>query len=446
MGAALADDHAYRRMSELCDGIGNRLSGSEALDRAIAWAAGAMREDGLVNVRLQPVMIPHWVRGEEHAEMVSPDPQPLAMLGLGRSVATPPGGITARVIVVSSFGALDSLPADQVRGRIVLYDVPFTTYGETVRYRTSGAEHAARRGAVAALVRTVGPASLRSPHTGAMAAYGDTLPKIPAAAVSIEDAEMIHRLTARGVAVEVHLEMGAHTEPDVRSSNVIGEVRGRERPEEIVVVGGHLDSWDVGQGAQDDGAGCVLAMEAVRLMQRLGLHPRRTVRCVLWVNEENGSRGARAYADSLHGDVSHHVAAIESDGGAERPLGFLLGVHRVGTDSTDTARLASGLARLRELAPLFAGVGAGHMADGGGEADIGPLMTMGVPGISHRTVMEHYFDWHHSRADMLDKVDPVELRRNLAALAALVYLVADDPEPLAGRAPAAAHGAPPGTH
>jgi hypothetical protein len=383
MGAALADDHAYQRLSELCDGIGNRLSGSENLDRAVAWAAAAMREDGLANVRLQPVMIPHWVRGDEHAEIVFPHTEPLAMLGLGRSVATPPGGITARVVVVTSFDALDSLPADQVRGRIVLYDVPFTRYGETVRYRTNGAEHAARRGAVAALVRTVGPASLRSPHTGAMAAYGDTLP---------------------------------------------------------------LDSWDVGQGAQDDGAGCALAMETVRLMQRLGLHPRRTVRCVLWVNEENGGRGARAYADSLHGDVSRHVAAIESDGGAERPLGFLLGVHRVGSETTDSTRLAAGLTRLREIAPLFTGLGADHMADGGGEADIGPLMTMGVPGVSHRTVGEHYFDWHHSRADMLDKVDPVELRRNLAALAAFVYLVADDPEPLAGRLPTATHAPPLGTH
>ncbi|HUK63104.1 MAG TPA: M20/M25/M40 family metallo-hydrolase, partial [Dongiaceae bacterium] len=245
---------------------------------------------------------------------------------------------------------------------------------------------------------------------------------------------------------EVHLEMGAHTEPDARSNNVIGELRGRERPGEIVVIGGHLDSWDVGQGAQDDGAGCVLAMESVRLMQRLGLHPRRTVRCVLWVNEENGGRGGRAYADSLHGDVSQHVVAIESDGGAERPLGFMLGVHRPGSDSTDAARLAAGLARLRGLAPLFTGLGADHMSDGGGEADIGPLMTMGVAGISHRTVMEHYFDWHHSRADMLDKVDPVELRRNLAALAALVYLVADDPEPLAGRSPAVPRPAEPGTH
>jgi len=190
---------------------------------------------------------------------------------------------------------------------------------------------------------------------------------------------------------------------------------------------------DVGQGAQDDGAGCVLAMETLRLMKRLGLRPRRTVRCGQWVNEENGGR---AYADSLRGDVSRHVAAIESDGGAERPIGFQLGIHVPGSDSTDVSRTAVGLERLRAIAPLFAGLGADRMTDGGGEADIGPMMDLGVPGISHRTMGEHYFDWHHTRADMLDQVDPVELRRNVAALAALVYLVADMPEPLAGPSPA----------
>ncbi|MFI5372891.1 MAG: M20/M25/M40 family metallo-hydrolase [Candidatus Eisenbacteria bacterium] len=446
IGAGIGDDHAYLRLSQLCDGIGNRLSGSEALTRAVTWAAAAMREDGLDAVRLQPVMVPRWVRGDEHAEMVMPGPQPLAMLGLGRSDGTPPGGITADVVVVTSFGQLDSLPDAAVRGHIVLYDVPFTRYGDTVRYRWGGAEHAARRGAVAALVRSVGPVSLRTPHTGAMAAYGDTLPHVPAAAVSIEDAAMMHRLLDRGERVRVHLEMGAHTEPDVPSDNVIGELRGRERPDEIVVVGGHLDSWDVGQGAQDDGAGCVLAMETLRLMKRLGLRPRRTVRCVLWVNEENGGRGGRAYADSLRGDVSRHVAAIESDGGAERPIGFQLGVHHPGSDSTDASRMTVGLERLRAIAPLFAGLGADHMTDGGGEADIGPLMDLGVAGISHRTTGEHYFDWHHTRADMLDKVDPVELRRNVAALAALVYLVADMPEPLAGPSPARHAAKALGTH
>ena len=436
IGAALGDEHALLRLSQLCDGIGHRLSGSEQLDRAVAWAAASMREDGLDGVRLQPVMVPHWIRGEEHAEMVVPGPQALSILGLGRSVGTPPGGITADVVVVSGFDELDAMPDSALRGRIVLYDVPFKSYGETVRYRGEGADRASRHGAVAALVRSVGPVSLRTPHTGAMHPYADSLAHIPAAAVTIEDATMMHRLLARGERVRVHLEMGAKTLDDAPSHNVIGELRGRERPDEVVVVGGHLDSWDVGQGAQDDGGGCVISMEALRLMKRLGLRPRRTVRVVLWVNEENGLRGAQAYADSLHGDVSRHVAAIESDGGVERPVGFAISVHVPAADSVDRPRLARAVAVLRELAPVFAGLGADRMTDDGGDADISPLMALGVPGIAHRTTGEHYFDWHHTRADMLDKVDPVELRKNVAALAALVYLVADMPDRFGGPNPA----------
>ena len=425
IGAALASDHAYLRLSQLCDGIGNRLSGSEALDRAVAWAAGAMREDGLENVRLQPVMVPHWVRGEEHAEMVEPGPQKLSILGLGRSVGTPPGGITAEVVAVDSFAHLDALPDSAVRGRIVLYDVPFKSYGETVRYRGDGAMRAARRGAVAVLVRSVGPVSLRTPHTGALRAYPDTVEKIPAASVTIEDALMMHRLLKRGVRVRVHLEMNAQTLPDAMSHNVIGEIRGRERPDEVVVVGGHLDSWDVGQGAQDDGGGCIISMEALRLIKQLGLRPRRTVRCVLWVNEENGTRGAITYADSLGSTVSKHFAAVESDGGVERPVGFALGALKPGTDSTDAARVAPALKRLREISPLLAGLGADRITDGGSDADIGPLMKKGVIGIAHRTTGEHYFDWHHTQADMLDKVDPIELRKNVAAMAVLIYVLGE---------------------
>ncbi len=431
IGAALASDHAYLRLSQLCDGIGHRISGSPELDRAIAWAAASMREDGLERVRLQPAMVPHWVRGQEHAEMVEPGPQRLSMLGLGRSIATPPGGLTAEVVAVSSFAELDSLPADAVRGRIVLYDVPFTNYGETVRYRGSGANRAAARGAVAALVRSVGPVSLRTPHTGNMSAYVDSIPKIPGAAVSLEDASMIHRLLARGQRVRVHLEMEARMLPDTLSHNVIGEIRGRERPDEIVVVGGHIDSWDVGRGAQDDGAGCVISMEALRLIRKLGLRPRRTLRCVLWTNEENGGRGAQAYVDSLGATVGTHVAAVESDGGAERPTGFELGAYRIGTDSTDAPRAALAEARGREIGRLLAGLGAERIAGGGSDADIGPLMRKGVLGVAHRTTMEHYFDWHHTAADTPDKVDPIELRKNVAALAVMVFVLADMSEPLA---------------
>jgi carboxypeptidase Q len=441
IGAALASDHAALRFSQLCDGIGNRLSGSPALERAVTWAAASMREDGLEHVRIQAVTVPHWVRGPEHAEMVAPDTQRVAMLGLGGSVGTPAGGLTADVVVISSFAGLDSLPTDAVRGRIVLYDVPFTSYRETVRYRGEGANRAAARGAVAALVRSVASASLRSPHTGAMGAYVDSIPHIPSAAISVEDAQRIHRLTLRGEHVRVHLEMNARTLPEARSYNVIGELRGREKPDEIVVLGGHLDSWDVGQGAQDDGGGVIVSLESVYLMKKLGLRPRRTVRCVFWTNEENGTRGARAYADSAKGEVERHVAAVESDGGVERPLGFEVGVLRAGTNESDTTLTARAVQQLAGIAPLLAGIGANLVRAGGGEADIGPLMRRGVPGISVRTTMDHYFDWHHSEADMLDKVDPVELRKNVAAMAVLVYVLADQPQTLprgAAAAPAAA--------
>jgi carboxypeptidase Q len=393
-----------------------------------------MKADGLDRVRLQPVKVPVWVRGDERAEIVEPGPHTLSILGLGRSVGTPPGGITADVIVVNDFAHLDSLPEEQVRNKIVLYDVPFTNYGETVKYRGQGALRAARRGAVAALVRSVGPVSLRTPHTGSLSNYVDSLPKIPSAAVTIEDAAMMRRLTARGQRGRGHLEMGAHTRPDTISHNVIGEIRGREKPDEIVVIGGHLDSWDVGQGAHDDGGGCVISMEALRLLESLGLRPRRTVRCVLWTNEENGVKGANAYADSALRERARHVAAIETDGGVERPIGFGVRVLRTDRDTavTDTARTNLAMAKMREIGRLLAGIGAAAITGDGGGADIDPLMKKGVPGIGHRTSMEHYFDWHHTPADMLDKVDPVELRKNVAAVAVMLYVLAEMPEPLAG--------------
>lgn len=278
IGAALSSDHAWFRLSQLCDGIGHRLSGSPALERAVAWGAAAMREDGLERVRLQPVVVRHWERGEERAELVEPAYQRLSILGLGRSIGTPPGGITAPVVAVKSYSELHALPSDSVRGKIVLYDIPFTTYSETVRYRGGGARRASALGAVAILMRSVGPVSLRTPHTGAMSAYVDSFPPIPGAAVTIEDAAMIRRLLDRGERVVVHLEMGARTLPDAPSHNVVGEIRGRERPEEVVVIGGHIDSWDVGQGAQDDGGGCVISMEALRLIKQLGLRSRRSSR------------------------------------------------------------------------------------------------------------------------------------------------------------------------
>lgn len=427
MGAALTSDHAWLRLSELCDGIGHRLSGSKALEKAVRWAQQRMQEDGLDRVWLQPVRVPHWVRGEESAVMVEPGPQTLSILGLGRSVGTPRSGITADVVVAGSFREFAAMPDDAIRGKIVLWDVPFTNYGATVRYRGAGARRAAARGAVATLVRSVGPVSLRTPHTGSMSAYVDSFPKIPGAAVSIEDAAMMRRLLERGERVRVRLRMEARTLADALSHNVIGEIRGRELPDEVVLVGGHLDSWDVGQGAHDDGGGCVISMEALRLIRALDLRPRRTLRVVLWTNEENGLRGAEAYRDSLHSAAGRHVAAIESDGGVEAPIGFAVQINRANSDSVDAARTALAVERMRPLGALLQGLGAQRVTDNGGGADIGPLMEQGVPGIAHRTVGTHYFDWHHTASDMMDKVDPTELRQNVAAMTVMAWMLADMP-------------------
>ncbi len=414
--AAQEDDGGWRKLAYVCDRIGHRLSGSEGLRRAIDWAAAEMKREGLENVQTPLVKVPYWVRGEESAFQLEPLEVPLAMLGLGGSVATPPEGITAEVVVVKSFDELEALGADRVRGKIVLYAVPWEGYGRTVQYRGIGASRAARLGAVAALVRSMTGHSLRTAHTG-MLQYLSDAPKIPSAAVSVEDAERIARLATAGVKVTVRLKMAAQTLPDADSANVIGDLPGREKPEEIVVMGGHWDSWDVGQGAHDDATGCIACWQAVILMKQLGLRPRRTVRVVLWTNEENGMRGGNAYRDWAGGTVKNHVAAIEMDGGAERPVGFGLGAPGGIRDKA--------LEQAKAIARLLEPIGVGQMTAGGGGADIGPLMRAGVPGFGHRTAMEKYFNWHHTEADTLDKVDPGDFRLSIAALAVLAWSLAE---------------------
>jgi Zn-dependent M28 family amino/carboxypeptidase len=419
--AALADETGLNRLEYLCYRIGNRLSGSPSLDQAIAWGAEEMKKAGLANVRTTPVKVPHWVRGRESAEMVEPLQKPLFMLGLGGSVATPPEGITADVVAVSSFDELEKLGKHAVEGRIVLYDAPFVSYDKTVQYRSSGASRAARLGAVAALVRSVTPRSLRDPHTGAMQ-YSANDPKIPTAAVSVEDAMWIHGLTRAGQKVRVHLAMEAHTEPDADSADVIGEIVGREKPEEVVVIGGHIDSWDVGQGAHDDGAGIMAALEAVSLIRKLGLQPRRTIRLVFWTNEENGGRGGVAYRDWASTQGSKHVAAIEMDGGAEKPVGFDIGVGRSARGIPPEL-----MQRAAAIGELLKKIDAAKIVPGEGEADIEPLMALGVPGFGLRTVETHYFDYHHSQADTFDKIVPEDFKRCAAAMAVMGYVLADLP-------------------
>ena len=409
--AALADSAAWNKIAELTDRFGNRISGSAALEQAIDWIMARMKTEGLANVRGEPAMVPHWIRGQESASMVQPRFGKLPMLALGGSIATPVGGITAEVIVVTSFDDLKTKAA-AARGKIVLWDVPFTTYGATVQYRGRGAVEAARVGAVASMIRAVGPFGMRTPHTGGMF-YDSTVTKVPAFAISMEDAAMIHRFQDRGEKVVVKVEMEAHFLPDAPSRNVIGEIRGRELPDEVVVMGGHIDSWDVGTGAMDDAGGVVIAWEAVRLMKKLGLTPRRTIRVVGWTNEENGGRGGQAYRDTHQAELGNHILAIESDGGVFRPTGF-------GFTGSEAAR-----AILKQIAPLLKRVGADSIGANGGGADIGPIMKDGVPGAGHNVDGTRYFWYHHTEADNVDKLDPREVAMNVAAMAVLAYVVAD---------------------
>lgn len=418
--AAMVDDGGMEKLSYLCDRIGNRLSGSAGLEKAIAWAAAQMNQDGLVNVSTPRVKVPHWVRGNESAALVEPVAKTLTMLGLGGSVATPRKGITADVVPVSSFEDLERKGKQGIEGKIVLFNVPFESYGRTVVYRTAGPSRAARLGAVATLVRSITPVSLQSPHTGAVE-YIDGSPRVPAAAVTIEDALLIQRLVDAGNPVTVHLEMEAHTLPDAESANVVGELPGRERPEEVVVIGGHIDSWDVGAGAQDDGTGIITALEAAHLIHQLGLRPRRTLRVAFWTNEENGGAGGVAYRQWIGDAIRNHVAAIEMDGGAEKPAGFGL---------TTPGESMAALSRVREIGRLLDRIDAGSVQPGGGGADIAPLLRDGVPGLAVRTIATHYFDYHHSRADTVDKVKLEDLRGNIAAMAVMAYVLADMPETL----------------
>lgn len=417
--AALADDGGLKRLEYLCYRIGNRLSGSQSLERAIAWSTEEMKNAGLANVRTIPVKVPHWVRGRESAEMLEPLAKPLFMLGLGGSIATPPEGITADVVAVSTFDELEKLGRRAVEGRIVLFDAPFVTYDKTVEYRMEGASRAARLGAVAALVRSITPRSLRDPHTGMMR-YTVTDPKIPTAAVSIEDAMWIHRLTQDGQRVRVRLKMEAHFEPDADSADVMGEIVGREKPNEVVAIGGHIDSWDVGQGAHDDGSGAIAALEAAALIRKLGLQPRRTIRVVFWTNEENGGRGGVAYRAWANAHGTKHVAAIEMDGGAEQPIGFDLDFGKRGEQPGMRERAVA-------IGQLMKRIDAQKIQSGESEADVEPLLADGVPTFGLRTVMAHYFDYHHTEADTFDKIVPAEFRRCTAAFAVMAYALADWP-------------------
>ena len=406
----------FSRLATMCDTFGPRFTGSKNLEAAIDWCLAEMKKDGFLNVRGEEVTVPRWVRGSESIELLLPRRREMPMLGLGGSIGTPPEGIMADVLVVSGFDDLKNR-ASEVKGKIVLFNVPFTEYRETVIVRTQGAIHAARAGAVASLIRSVGPFSMQTPHTGGMS-YADGVKKIPHAALSLEDANMLSRIQARGEPLRVRLKMGARTLADGISRNVVAEIPGTEKPEEIVIVSGHIDSWDVGQGAMDDGGGCLAAWEAARLMLRLGLQPRRTVRVVLWTNEENGIRGAIQYAKRHEATLAKHTLAIESDAGVFQPTGFgFLGSGR-------------GMEIIQSVGKLLDPISAGKIAKGCRGADVLKLVRGGVPVMHLEVDREKYFWYHHTDADTIDKLDPAEFNRCVAAMAVMAYVIADLPETL----------------
>jgi Zn-dependent M28 family amino/carboxypeptidase len=422
IAAAHGDRDAFAKLRQLTDHVGNRLSGTPALEKAIAWAAQTMKADGH-DVRTDQVMVPHWQRGLEEAEIISPIQRKLHVLGLGGSVS---GNVTAPVVVVHDWAELDAKQAS-VRGAIVVYDVAMpkytdekgSGYGETVDYRVHGAARAAKYGAVASLMRSVTAHSLRTPHAGAQN-YEDNVTKIPTAAITVEDALLVDRLSTEGpVMLRVHLE--DQMLPDAPSANVIGEIRGREHPEEIVVIGGHLDSWDVGQGAHDDGAGVAICMQALTELRRLGLTPRRTIRAVLFTNEENGLAGGKAYAKDHAAELASTVAALETDSGGFAPRGFSI-------DAKDPAVATRAKSRVAEIASLLAPLHATRVALHGHGADVSPMAPGGVLVGSLDVDGRAYFDYHHTDADTLDKVDPATLADDVAAMAVMAYVLADLPE------------------
>jgi len=408
---SLADSQAYDRLAFMTETFGPRLSGSQNLEDAIDWVVATMKEDGLENVRTQDVQVPVWKRGQESLVLDSPRRQILPMLGLGGSIATPPEGIQAEVVVVNSFDELDAV-LDKVEGKIVLFNAPFTSYGQTVLYRVRGATVAARAGAVASLIRSVGPFSMQTPHTGSMR-YEEGVPKIPHAAITPEYGDMLYRMQERGEKLVVTLKMEAENLPDATSRNVIAEIVGSEFPDEVIVLGGHIDSWDVGTGAMDDGGGCIAAWDALRRIKKLGFRPKRTLRVVLWTNEENGLKGALEYHESVKEEMDNHILAIESDSGVFEPRGF-------GFSGSDEAyEIVSSIGTLLEP------IGSTLVRKGGGGADIGPLMRDGVPGMGLLVEGDKYFWYHHTHADTVDKLDPKELAKCVATMGVMAYVVAD---------------------
>src|SRR3989440_3169081 len=431
--AALTSDYAYRQVAHLSNNIGPRLTGSAQAAKAVEYVASELKAIGC-EVQFEGVMVPHWVRGEETAALVqfpgqaANTTQKIVLCALGDSIATPADGIKAEGIAVRNFDELKSLPREKVAGKIVLFNYPFDkqmaaegrggeAYGEAVVYRADGPTSAARQGAVACLIRSVGGADYRLPHTG-QTDYAMDAPKIPAGAITAEDADLIVDLAKQG-AVQMKLVLTPQTLPDVESANVIGDIKGSEHPEQVVIVSGHLDSWDLGTGAIDDGAGVAVSMEAANLIRKLHLNPKRTIRVIAWMNEENGLAGAKQYAKEHEKDWANHFAAMETDSGADHPVGL-----HIKAKPEVKAMLKAVSSILQE-----SGAGALELSESAG-ADIGPMEKAGVPAFAPIQDNRFYFNFHHTAADTLDKINPKHLAENSAVVAVAAYALANSEQPL----------------
>lgn len=421
----LTESKSYKNLEELCSKIGHRVSGSKQAQDAVYWAKKALYDAGADTVYLQPCMVPHWERGTvENCALTSTklkiNNKPLAITTLGSSVSTPKEGLKAKVISVSSFEELEKLGAQKVKGKIVFYNVHFndknivpgTSYGQTVKYRTLGASYAAKYGAVASVVRSMTNARNNSPHTGNMK-YDSmvTNQKVPGFALSYLAANELSDALEKDPDLILFLQNESKNLPDAPSFNVIGEIRGSEKPNEYIISGGHLDSWDIGEGAHDDGAGIVQTIDVMGMFKKLGIKPRHTIRTVCFMNEENGLGGANAYFKEANDKKLKHVAALETDAGGYTPRAF-------GVDTTNGM-----YAIIVKWAPLYKPYFIEQIRIGGGGADIGPLEKLGVPCIGFEPDNQRYFDIHHTQDDTFDKVNKRELELGAAAIGSLLYLI-----------------------
>lgn len=418
--SALKEGHCYDRLRYLCKNIGHRLSGSPAAEQAVAWTKKEMEGLGLSRVWLQDVMVPHWVRGDKEQAWFqdASGKKVVPVIALGGSVGTPKKGITAEVIEVKKFEELAALGEEKIKGRIVFYNRPmdpvnittFTSYGGAVDQRGRGAIEASKYGAVGVVVRSMTLAHDDYPHTGAMR-YEDGVTQIPACAISTNGADELSRRLLADPHLKFTLKMNCQTLEDVPSANVIGEIKGSEFPEEIIVIGGHLDSWDVGEGAHDDGAGTMQSIEVLDILKRVGYQPKRTIRAVMFMNEENGLRGGKKYADEAKEKGEKHIAAIESDAGGFTPRGFGM------TGDTTAIR------HVQQWLPLFEPYLIHFLKEGGGGADIGPLKEQGCLLLGLSPDSQRYFDYHHANTDVFEAVSRRELEMGAATMAAMVYLL-----------------------